>query len=156
MKPFLSISLLTWMCLFGITDKVKAQATVKQSAAKQKFIWHTDFNKASSIAKQSKKKLFILFTGSDWCPPCQMLKNNVLNKAAFQSAAMQNYVFVMCDFPNAKPTSRSQQAHNDKLAEFYKVESYPSVVLASAEGIKHKIISGYDNENVTSFRNLIK
>ena len=35
--------------------------------------WLTDLAKAQEKAKSEKKMVFVDFTGSDWCPPCQAL-----------------------------------------------------------------------------------
>lgn len=139
------------MCLFGVAQTARAQVKQTPAAAKKTFTWHTDFTKASAIAQQSNRKLFILFTGSDWCPPCQALKKNVLSKAAFQSAAMKEYVFVMCDFPNRKKLSAAQKAHNKKMASKYKVKAYPTVILTNAKGKKLKTISAYQGESASQY-----
>ena len=33
--------------------------------------WEVNFNDAVAKAKETKKKVFMLATGSDWCPPCK-------------------------------------------------------------------------------------
>jgi thiol-disulfide isomerase/thioredoxin len=38
--------------------------------------WLTDFKKAKKISQKEKKPILIYFTGSDWCPPCKMLKED--------------------------------------------------------------------------------
>lgn len=153
MKPLLSITLLTWMCLFGVAQTATAQVkqTPAAAAVKEKFTWHTDFTKASALAQQTNRKLFILFTGSDWCPPCQALKKNVLSNAGFQSAAMKEYVFVMCDFPNRKKLSSAQKAHNKKMASKYNVEAYPTVILTNAKGKRLKTINAYQGESAAQY-----
>lgn len=139
------------MCLFGVAQTASARVKPTPAAAKEKFSWHTDFTKASALAQQTNRKLFILFTGSDWCPPCQALKKNVLDKAKFQSAAMKEYVFVMCDFPNRKKLSSAQKAHNKKMASKYKVEAYPTVILTNAKGKVLNTISAYQGDSAAQY-----
>merc|ERR1712174_87872 len=117
MKPFIPISLLTWMCLFGTSKLAHANQSqgITKAVNEEKFVWHTDYEKARKLADSQNKKLFILFTGSDWCPPCRALKSKVLDKAIFQKKAVEDYVFVMADFPNKKKISEAQKAHNERL-----------------------------------------
>jgi len=36
--------------------------------------WLTDLEEAKKESATSNKPILIYFTGSDWCPPCKMLK----------------------------------------------------------------------------------
>ena len=36
--------------------------------------WLTDIEEAKEESAISNKPILIYFTGSDWCPPCKMLK----------------------------------------------------------------------------------
>ena len=38
--------------------------------------WLTNYDTAISKAKKQKKNVLVYFTGSDWCPPCKMLKTD--------------------------------------------------------------------------------
>ena len=40
-------------------------------------IWITDFDSALKKAKENNKYLLIEFSGSDWCPPCIRLNDEV-------------------------------------------------------------------------------
>ena len=40
--------------------------------------WTDNFTAAVGKAKAEKKPILALFTGSDWCPPCQQLEKNIL------------------------------------------------------------------------------
>ena len=143
------------MRLFGGTQLATAQSKAKKKAAatqtKHKFTWPTDIAKAEKIAASTNRKLFILFTGSDWCPPCQALKRNVLDKSSFKSVASKEYVFVMADFPRRKKLSVAQQDHNEKLAKKYGIRSYPTVILAKADGTKLSSMGGYSGDTPASF-----
>ena len=35
--------------------------------------WQNDMTQAAELAKKEKKPILILFTGSDWCPPCMKM-----------------------------------------------------------------------------------
>lgn len=96
--------------------------------------WMTDLPKAQEKAKAEKKLVFIDFTGSDWCPPCKNLHKTVLVAPEFTAFAKDNLVLVELDFPNKKPQSAELQAANQKLAQRFKVEGYPTVIVLDADG----------------------
>ena len=49
--------------------------------------WEVNFNDAVAKAKETKKKVYMLAIGSDWCPPCKALKQDVLSHDRFKRAA---------------------------------------------------------------------
>lgn len=85
-------------------------------------------------ATSEKKPILLEFTGSDWCPPCKMMDKQVFSTDAFQKFAASDLVFVKLDFPRAKAQSAEVKARNEKLAEQFKVEGFPTVILLSPEG----------------------
>jgi len=96
--------------------------------------WGTDFEKALENAKLSKKHILVLFTGSDWCQPCKELKKIVFNKDMFKDFAKDNFELVVVDFPDQFKLPESQRIQNDKLAEKFDIEGYPTVVFLTSEG----------------------
>jgi len=52
--------------------------------------WMTDLGKAQEKAKAEKKLVLVDFTGSDWCPPCRALHNNVFTSAEFNEFAAKS------------------------------------------------------------------
>ena len=46
------------------------------------------------------RKLVILLTGSDWCPPCQAMERGMLGSPEWQTFAAKEIVFQKYDFPN--------------------------------------------------------
>ena len=61
--------------------------------------WTTDVIAALAAARAEGKDLLLLYTGSDWCPPCIKLEEEVLSKPEFISAAAEKFVLVKLDFP---------------------------------------------------------
>jgi len=41
--------------------------------------WLTNYETALKKASKQKKNILMFFTGSDWCPPCQMLKKDLFD-----------------------------------------------------------------------------
>ena len=84
-------------------------------------IWGSDLAAAQARAKTSGKLVFIDFTGSDWCPPCMALHDNVLTQPEFLDYADKNLELVEINFPRNKPLNVSVELANKSLAEKYKV-----------------------------------
>lgn len=93
--------------------------------------WSTDLDQAFKQAKAEKKSVLVEFTGSDWCPPCIAMRKNVFSKKEFVDGASKKYILVELDFPNGDPEVKKK---NTPLAEKYKIEGFPTVILFNAEG----------------------
>ena len=76
--------------------------------------WTTDLEKAFEKAKAEKKAVLVEFTGSDWCPPCIVMRKNVFSTKEFVNEASKNFILVELDFPNADP---AMQEKNQPLAD---------------------------------------
>ncbi len=94
-------------------------------------LWQTDFEAAKAKAKAEKKFLLVDFTGSDWCIWCKRLKGEVFDKDEFQNEAPKQYVLVALDYP---PNIAAAPEHLRKLANQYKIEGFPTVILMDTEG----------------------
>jgi thioredoxin-related protein len=98
--------------------------------------WLTDLTKAQAQAKAEKKMVLLDFTGSDWCGWCIKLNKEVFSKPEFEEYAKKNLVLVEVDFPRNKKMSEAQKKANDELAQKYKIEGYPTIILLNGEGRK--------------------
>jgi thioredoxin-related protein len=96
--------------------------------------WLTDFGAAKKLAAAEKKRILMLFTGSDWCPYCIQWEKEVFSKAEFQDYAKANFVLLLVDFPDRKKLSKAQERANDALKDKYNVEEYPMVYILDAKG----------------------
>ncbi|MBQ7189885.1 MAG: thioredoxin family protein [Kiritimatiellae bacterium] len=112
------------------------------TAHKKKFTWLDSFEAAQKEAEKSKLPIFALFTGSDWCPWCVKLHNEVLESKEFKKYAKENLVLFIADFPQSKKISDKVKRQNQKLAKDYGVRGYPTVLLIDAEG-KELARTGY-------------
>ena len=124
--------------------------------------WLTDLGKAQEKAKAEKKMVFVDFTGSDWCPPCQALHKNILTSEEFINYAKDNLVLVEVDFPRRKAQATELKKANEALAKKYHVESFPTVIVFDSQGKELKRDDkGYDSsvkakEYVARLKNLQK
>ena len=64
--------------------------------------WNENYSDALSQAKAENKPLILVFSGSDWCPPCKRLNKKIFTSEEFKSYASKNYVLYRADFPRKK------------------------------------------------------
>lgn len=118
--------------------------------------WLTDFDKALATAKEENKIILVEFHGSDWCPPCIKLNNEVLTKDSFKELADSSLVLVNADFPRKSKLPADQQAHNDALAQKYGVQYFPTVLLINSDGRVLDKMVGFPKGGLDGFLSFIK
>ena len=111
----------------------------------------TDFEAAKKKAETDKKPLLVKFTGSDWCPPCIKLNDEVFSKSSFKKAVEKDFVVVVLDFPRKKKLPEEESAANKKVAKEYSLKSYPTVMLMDSKGKVFKSMSGYAGGGVEAY-----
>ena len=96
--------------------------------------WHVNFDNVLEEAQKSGKPILINFTGSDWCPYCIKLDEEVFAKKPFEDWAAKNAILFRCDFPRTihQPDSIKQQ--NNSLAQKYGISGFPTVLLIDFKG----------------------
>ncbi|HTX21682.1 MAG TPA: thioredoxin family protein [Candidatus Aquilonibacter sp.] len=96
--------------------------------------WLTDLPKAEAQAKAENKLVLMDFTGSDWCPWCIKLDNEILSKPEFTDYAKTNLVLVLVDFPAHKQQSDDLKKANAALETKYNVEGFPTLIALKPDG----------------------
>jgi len=100
--------------------------------------WTADFEAAKKKADAESKDLFLNFTGSDWCPWCERLGNEVFSQKSFKEYAEKNFILVELDFPNDRSKlSAETQRQNEKSRAEYGVQGFPTIVLTDKDGIPY-------------------
>jgi len=94
----------------------------------------TSYEQAQQEAKANNKLMLLDFTGSDWCGWCIKLDKEVFSKAEFKDYASKNLVLMEVDFPHAKPQSAELRKQNQELAQEYRVEGFPTIVVLNGDG----------------------
>ena len=101
-----------------------------------KLKWETNFEHAKETSKATKKPILLLFTGSDWCPPCKKLKKDFFNTEKFK-AYSNKFILVYIDFPRNKDLVSPENAiQNKELNSIYKVSSLPTILIVNENGEK--------------------
>lgn len=115
--------------------------TVCSFSQKEDLTWHTDLQKAISIAQKEKKPIMLFFTGSDWCGWCHKLQKEVFYQDPFKKWAKDNVVLVEVDFPSRngeafKRQSDDTRQQNNLLQQQFSVRGYPTVWFVKPEKTK--------------------
>lgn len=96
--------------------------------------WTSDYAAAVASAKKADKPVLVLFTGSDWCPPCMYMERNVFPSKEFAAFAEKNLVLVKVEFLRNSPQPDAVRAANSALAEKFGIEGFPTTVILSPDG----------------------
>ncbi len=105
-------------------------------------VWTTDVDAAIDAARKNDKDILLLYTGSDWCPPCKKLEEEILSTPEFLNEARQRFELVVFDFPKQKELPPKLAEQNRQWAEKFGVVAYPTVILVDRQ-TRPFAISGY-------------
>ena len=119
--------------------------------------WETNFDTAKKLAKESNKKIIMVFSGSDWCAPCIKLDKQIWSNDAFITHANKNYIMLKADFPKRKKNAltKEQQEHNNKLAEQYNTSGYFPFVVVTDKDANVLGTTGYKKVSVAEYINTL-
>ncbi|WP_324027907.1 thioredoxin family protein [Maribacter sp. BPC-D8] len=111
--------------------------------------WLTNYDSAISKAKKQHKNVLVYFTGSDWCPPCKMLKTDLFDTNEFQELS-NNYILLYVDVPrNRDLISEKQMVHNKELlTKLNKKKVFPMFKVIDSKGNELDKLSGYSMNGV--------
>lgn len=120
-----------------LSAQISADSAVKNT-------WTYNLEDAKQLAKKQDKNILVYFTGSDWCPPCKMLKKDLFDTAAFQEAS-KNYILVYIDVPRNQDLLPPKQMRYNKevLAQHNKKGVFPLLKVLNENGKSLDEYSGY-------------
>lgn len=118
-------------------------------------LWQTDYAAALKQAAAENKYVLVDFSGSDWCGWCMRLDREVFSQPEFQDYAKENLILVLLDFPRSKPQTDALKEQNNKLAEKYGIQGFPTVLILDPQG---KVIerTGYQPGGAAAYVEMIK
>ena len=98
-------------------------------------VWTDDYDAALALAAEKRLPVFLNFTGSDWCPFCKLMNQQVFSTPEWNDYATNSLVLVLLDFPH--DTTLLPEAtldRNHALAEHYGINSVPTYILLGPDG----------------------
>lgn len=105
--------------------------------------WGTDLTAALNQARSGNRCVLMDFTGSDWCPWCMKLDQDVFSTPQFAGFANSKLVLVRVDFPHNLRQSEDLRQANAGLASRFNVDSYPTCILLDSSGKELGRQNGY-------------
>lgn len=109
--------------------------------------WHITLESAVAEAVKDRKKILVLITGSDWCPPCKKLDKEVLDSAAFRKLT-KNLELLYIDMPKHKKMPESQRKYNSNLERSLRRSGgVPATLILDSRGKPLRTIVGFRNRD---------
>jgi len=98
--------------------------------------WLQDFEAAQRRAQAEGKDIFIAFNGTDWCPWCVRLMQEVLFQKEFRRRIEQDFILVHIDAPRGREAMAKihDRARNEEMLERFEISSFPTIVLTDDKG----------------------
>jgi protein disulfide-isomerase len=96
--------------------------------------WWQDEKQAFKLAKEQDKPLLMLFTGSDWCVGCRLMKRDIFDNPEFKAYASNELILLKVDFPRQVELGEAVKEQNDALKNRWKIEEFPTILLLNAKG----------------------
>ncbi|UCH66957.1 MAG: thioredoxin family protein [Ignavibacterium sp.] len=127
----------------------------EDKASTSKLNWTTNLEQAIESAKKENKAVLVNFTGSDWCKWCFKLRDEVFVQSDFEEYADENLVLVVIDFPRSKTQSNETRMYNQKIAQQFGIQGFPTIVLFNKEGVP-VAKTGYQPGGAANYVNHIK
>lgn len=99
------------------------------------FWWsHTLTEAQSRSAKKDGRKILALFTGPDWCGPCQQLEAEVLGTDEFKRLGRKQFIPLKVALYMNSPQSPQAKAEYHRLSQEFGVEGVPNFVILNPDG----------------------
>ncbi len=108
--------------------------------------WLTSYETAMETARDTGRPVLTIFTGSDWCPHCRTLEDNVLATDTFLDWADGRVVLLMIDLPQ-HGISQAVRSERSQVCIKYGVRTFPSALLIGPDGQKLALQSGYTGQS---------
>lgn len=142
-SPLAAFIFTAWLAGATLTaDAQPAEAPPPPAAAPSKpaeLIWLTSVPDALARAKAEGKSVLLFFHGSDWCPPCIEMQQQVFAAPEFVQFANRSLVLVNVDFPQKSAQSEELKQANRALKARFNLspaaeEGFPTLVLLNDAG----------------------
>ena len=118
-------------------------------------VWLENVKAAREKAAEENKDLLMLFTGSDWCPPCKKLEAEVLTKEDFLFEVTKHFVLLKLDFPKQTEQDPEIAKQNEEWAQRFGVDGFPTVFLLDRQ-LKPFAIAGYEEGGLENYLGMLE
>ena len=112
--------------------------------------WLTSYEGALEAAREQQKPVLTVFTGSDWCPHCRTLEEQVLHTQTFRAWAEGRVVLLMIDLPK-QGISAEERAVRSRVCIAHGVRTFPSVALIDPDGQRITVQTGYVGQSADTW-----
>jgi protein disulfide-isomerase len=138
-------------CFISIVIAVVYQSNASTKTTEGTIVfWTEDFESALNKARLNNKPIFMLFTGSDWCPPCMALEREVFGQSEFKEFAKENFVLFKADRPRNIEQSEALREQNQGLFTRFEVVGVPTIkIIDYKENVL--AITGYQAGGVLTY-----
>ena len=92
-----------------------------------------DFKELIETSKKADKPLVLLFTGSEWCPPCKKMARDILATEEWRRFVEEGMRFVVYDFPRGGGGSGAEAERRRAMAERFHIEGFPTLITIDPE-----------------------
>lgn len=117
------------------------------AAAPSDQTWSTDYKKAQADAKAKKLPMLLVFS-RDGNSRCEEFDTKVLSSEKFKAFTKGKFVFAYLDCPEKPAADDVAAKDRSAVAERYQVKTFPTVVLADADG---KTLGKVNEDNEKEF-----
>lgn len=164
LKSFVIISILALSLSNFAAEKKSVYTPVKfptiektTTASKTSEVtWYTDYEAAKKKAKEEKKPIMLLFTGTDWCGACRALESKVFKTKEFNDYASKKFILVKLEFPKKTELDSKTKAQNSKLQSKYSPKGFPTCVFINADEKELGRVLGYTDEWMKKAKKIVK
>lgn len=94
----------------------------------------TDFRRSVEISRKTNRPLLLAFLGTDWSLTSLKLDREVFDQAAFADDSKYNFLLCKIHFYQTQERAPDIVAQNEQLAEKYRVQEFPTVIVLSPRG----------------------
>lgn len=131
-----------WRALKAASHEKTLSQKSERKMTTSELPWVSDIDRATSDGKSGMKNLLIVFTGTQWCPPCRELQKTVFESSQFADYA-KGVIPVLCDLDREQRFRRNLTSSMKRLLDQYKPEGFPTVIEASPDGTEIRRVVGF-------------
>jgi thioredoxin-related protein len=96
----------------------------------------TNFARSADLAKRTNRPLLLAFIGTDWSISSLRLDREVFDQAEFADNSKYNFLLCKVHFYQTQERAPETIRQNEQLANRYKVEEFPTVVVLNPDGVE--------------------